>query len=63
MGEIAFFVLFILVGNDMKVGQFDEIGTCQSVLEQVSKRPEVTAIGECQPIRMRVITRSEPTTK
>lgn len=63
MGDIAFFVLFILVGNDMKVAQFDALDTCQSVLEQVSKRPEVTAIGECQPIRMRTLTRSEPTTK
>ena len=63
MGDIAFFVLFLLIGNNMQVAPFDALDACQTVLERVSKRPDVTAIGECQPIRMRVITRSEPTTK
>ena len=63
MNEIAFVVLFLLVGGDMRVAQFEAMDACQTVLEQVSKRSEVTAIGECQPIRMRIITRSEPTTK
>ena len=58
MDGILFFVLFLLVGDDMKVAQFDTVDTCQTVLEQLSKRPEVTAIGECTSIRLRTITRT-----
>lgn len=62
MGDLAFFVLFLLVGADMKVAQFEDVATCQSVLEQVSQRPELTAIGECTLIRLRTVTKSETTT-
>ena len=58
MDGILFFVLFLLVGDEMKIARFDTVDDCQTVLEQVSKRPEVTAIGECTPIRMRTITRT-----
>ena len=58
MDGILFFVLFLLVGDEMKIARFDTVDDGQTVLEQVSKRPEVTAIGECTPIRMRTITRT-----
>ena len=58
MDDVLFFVLFLLVGDNMKMAQFQTVDKCQTVLEQVSKRPEVTAIGECTPIRLRTITRT-----
>ena len=58
MDGILFFVLFLLVGDEMKIARFDTVDDGQTVLEQVSKRLEVAVIGECTPIRMRTITRT-----